>query len=174
MQGRDRQQIFDLTSPNPCVCVRRTCAHNPNKAFSSCSVPQELTNEEIDALEQGTGNESEDEEVIHVRVGRCALLGLSPAALFRRLHAPPHDTLHGFSCYSGSTEGGAVACSAVQGERGWSHLGVCKFVCASPSVTLEPDLPISPSPTTDRTSSRRSAPADVACPPSGSSLRTTS
>jgi len=55
--------------------ARRTCEHNPNKAFASCSVPQELTNEEIDALEAAGGSESqEDEEVGFSCVRLCTCL----------------------------------------------------------------------------------------------------
>ncbi|PNH00860.1 Histone-lysine N-methyltransferase ASHH2, partial [Tetrabaena socialis] len=38
------------------------CEHNPNKAFASCSVPQELTNEEIDAADSEAGESDEDEQ----------------------------------------------------------------------------------------------------------------
>ncbi|GLC55996.1 hypothetical protein PLESTB_001053200 [Pleodorina starrii] len=40
------------------------CENNPNKAFASCSVPQELTNEEIDAEgdSDGAGESDHDEE----------------------------------------------------------------------------------------------------------------
>jgi hypothetical protein len=40
------------TQTRRCVCSRarrRHCEHNPNRPFASCSVAQELTNEEIDA-----------------------------------------------------------------------------------------------------------------------------
>ncbi|PNH08632.1 Histone-lysine N-methyltransferase ASHH2 [Tetrabaena socialis] len=40
----------------------RYCEHNPNKAFASCSVPQELTNEEIDAADSEAGESDEDEQ----------------------------------------------------------------------------------------------------------------
>eukprot|EP00798_Chlamydomonas_sp_ICE-L_P005065 gene5065-34860_t len=46
------------------------CEHNPNKEFASCSVPQGLTNEEIDNLGESSGGEEqeeeeEEEEVLH-------------------------------------------------------------------------------------------------------------
>ncbi|GIL91288.1 hypothetical protein Vretimale_10000 [Volvox reticuliferus] len=45
------------------------CEHNPNKAFASCSVPQELTNEEIDAEgdSDGAGESDHDEESLKRR-----------------------------------------------------------------------------------------------------------
>lgn len=43
----------------------RYCEHNPNKAFASCSVAQELTNEEIDAESDsdGAGEVSKPESI---------------------------------------------------------------------------------------------------------------
>lgn len=45
--------------------VDRYCEHNPDPARASCSVAQELTNEQIDAL-----NEDEDEEELDVSLGQ--------------------------------------------------------------------------------------------------------
>lgn len=36
------------------VGSHRYCEHNPNPAFSSCSIAQELTNEQIDAENNGS------------------------------------------------------------------------------------------------------------------------
>ncbi len=65
-----------LQTSQPCVVTCRTCADNPNPAFASCTVAQELTDDQID---QQHG--SSDEEVRrHRRLAFDALQALLAAS----------------------------------------------------------------------------------------------
>lgn len=53
-----------------CLRTNRYCEHNPNKDYASCDVPQELTNEEIDAAGAEDDAASSGEDVSAGR-GSC-------------------------------------------------------------------------------------------------------
>ena len=54
----------------------RYCEHNPNKDFASCSVPQELTNEEIDAGADAEDGDSDSSDVSRpLRAQGCGAWG---------------------------------------------------------------------------------------------------
>lgn len=63
----------------------RYCEQNPNKDFASCSVAQELTNEEIDAAEaadaDGDDGEDDDSSGSEVRGACVAALSTAPGCI---------------------------------------------------------------------------------------------
>lgn len=83
----------------PVRLLPRYCEHNPDKALASCDVPQELTNEQIDAIAQdpGAAEEQEHEDVSAALLARSAgraLVGRDdvkhPCAHARELEAQAH------------------------------------------------------------------------------------